>query len=151
MEPEYESNVENTASLPIIKNSVVLPYQNSEELAIFVKSLPQTLCKIIYNGIDKVLCLVCKKLIVLHQMWNNVGFHILHKLWNTSDQVLQPVGEIPLFLWFGWLCQVANKFHKKETWSGHYCVNLFISSSDVSGLAQAQSPGLGLALVGLGF
>jgi hypothetical protein len=38
MEPESDSNVENTTSLPIIKNSVVLPYQNSEELALFVQA-----------------------------------------------------------------------------------------------------------------
>ena len=80
MEPEPGSIVESTASLPIIKNSVVLPHQNSVKLALFVKSLPQTLCKRIYNGKDKVPCLICKKLIVLHQMCYHVDFHILHKL-----------------------------------------------------------------------
>ena len=80
MEPESESVVKNTASLPIIKNSAVLPYLNSEKHnALFVKSLPQTLCKRSYNGKDKVPCLICKE-IVLHQMHNHVGFHILCKL-----------------------------------------------------------------------
>ena len=60
MEPESEAVVENIASLPIIKNSVVLPYQNSEKQnALLVKSLPQTFG--IYNGKDKYPCLICKK------------------------------------------------------------------------------------------
>ena len=58
MEPESESNVENTASLPIIKNSVVLPYQNSEELALFVKSLPQTCVKEFIMAKTKFLALI---------------------------------------------------------------------------------------------
>ena len=86
----------NEWSLPIITNSVVLPYQNSEKQnALFVKSLPPTLYRGIYNGGDRVPFPICKKLIILYQMCNHVGFHILHKLQNTSDQVFQPVGEIP--------------------------------------------------------
>ena len=117
MEPESEAVVENIASLPIIKNSVVWPYQNSEKPnALFVKSLPQTLCKIIYHGKDKLPCLICKKLIVLHQMHNHVGFHILRKLRNTSDQVFQPVGEIPCgFCGLdGCITQLATSFSKKK-------------------------------------
>ena len=34
-------------------------------------------------------------MIVLHQMRNHVGLHILRKLRNTSDEIFQPVGEIP--------------------------------------------------------
>ena len=115
MGPESESIVENTPSLPVIRNSVVLPYQNSgNKNALFVKSLPQTLCKGIYNGKDKVPCLICKKLIVLHQMCNHVGFHILHKLQNTSDQVFQPIDKIPCVFVVWMVVQLATSFIKKK-------------------------------------
>ena len=127
MEPESESNVENTASLPIIKNSVVLPYQNSGELAFLWRAFHKLCVKEFIMAKTKFLALFVRSWLYYIKCVIMLAFTYYTNFEIPVIKYCSLLVKSHVFLWFGWLCQVGNKFHKKETWSGHYlCQPVYI-------------------------